>query len=139
MEVVSALAPLLGLLGTVLGMMDAFGTMASAEARASATQLSGGIYQALTTTAAGLVVAIPFAALAAWSDFRLRRLYINVDELLVRLFTQTPTHDHAGQETAGAMSAAPARPFETTQRRGQSESEASERSGDRRQVANAVL
>ncbi|TGN39343.1 MotA/TolQ/ExbB proton channel family protein [Marinobacter confluentis] len=73
-EVIAALAPLLGLLGTVMGMMEAFSTMAAAEGRASASQLSGGIYQALTTTAAGLIVAIPFAALAAWIEFRLRRL-----------------------------------------------------------------
>jgi biopolymer transport protein ExbB len=73
-EVIAALAPLLGLLGTVMGMMEAFGTMAAAEGRASASQLSGGIYQALTTTAAGLILAIPFAALAAWIEFRLRRL-----------------------------------------------------------------
>jgi len=54
-EVIAALAPLLGLLGTVLGMMEAFSAMAATEGRANATQLSGGIYEALTTTAAGLV------------------------------------------------------------------------------------
>lgn len=81
-EVIAALAPLLGLLGTVIGMMEAFSTMASAEGRASASQLSGGIYQALTTTAAGLVVAIPFAALAAWIEFRLRRLQGTVNQVL---------------------------------------------------------
>src|SRR5690606_33509692 len=60
LEVIAALAPLLGLLGTVLGMMDAFSAMAASEGRANASQLSGGIHEALTTTAAGLVVAIPF-------------------------------------------------------------------------------
>src|SRR5690606_20138525 len=74
LEVIAALAPLLGLLGTVLGMMDAFSAMAASEGRANASQLSGGIHEALTTTAAGLVVAIPFAALAAWTEFRLRRI-----------------------------------------------------------------
>lgn len=82
-EVIAALAPLLGLLGTVMGMMEAFGTMAAAEGRASASQLSGGIYQALTTTAAGLIVAIPFAALAAWIEFRLRRLQGMLNSVLV--------------------------------------------------------
>ena len=58
-EVIAALAPLLGLLGTVMGMMEAFSAMAATEGRANAAQLSGGIYEALATTAAGLVVAIP--------------------------------------------------------------------------------
>lgn len=82
-EVIAALAPLLGLLGTVLGMMEAFSAMAATEGRANASQLSGGIYEALTTTAAGLVVAIPFAALAAWIEFRLRRIHKTVNGALV--------------------------------------------------------
>ncbi len=84
-EVIAALAPLLGLLGTVLGMMEAFSAMSATEGRANATQLSGGIYEALTTTAAGLVVAIPFAALAAWVEFRLRRIHKIVNSTLVSI------------------------------------------------------
>lgn len=82
-EVIAALAPLLGLLGTVMGMMEAFSAMATTEGRASASQLSGGIYEALTTTAAGLVIAIPFAAIAAWAEFRLRRLNSQMNEQLL--------------------------------------------------------
>ncbi|MCL7942561.1 MotA/TolQ/ExbB proton channel family protein [Marinobacter sp. ATCH36] len=82
-EVIAALAPLLGLLGTVMGMMEAFSAMAATEGRANASQLSGGIYEALTTTAAGLVIAIPFAALAAWIEFRLRRIQKTINSVLV--------------------------------------------------------
>lgn len=89
-EVIAALAPLLGLLGTVLGMMEAFSAMAATEGRANASQLSGGIYEALTTTAAGLVVAIPFAALAAWVEFRLRRIHKVVNSALVSVLSVTP-------------------------------------------------
>ena len=53
------LAPLLGLLGTVSGMIEAFGTIASHGGYATVTELSGGIYKSLLTTAAGLVVAAP--------------------------------------------------------------------------------
>ncbi|TBW46854.1 MotA/TolQ/ExbB proton channel family protein [Marinobacter halodurans] len=88
-EVIAALAPLLGLLGTVMGMMEAFSTMASTAGRASASQLSGGIYQALMTTAAGLVIAIPMAAMAAWMEFRLRRLSTRMNDLLVRVLSVT--------------------------------------------------
>ncbi len=89
-EVIAALAPLLGLLGTVLGMMEAFSAMAATEGRANASQLSGGIYEALTTTAAGLVVAIPFAALAAWIEFRLRRIHKTVNGALVSVLAVDP-------------------------------------------------
>ena len=84
-EVIAALAPLLGLL--VLGMMEAFGAMAATEGRANASQLSGGIYEALTTTAAGLVIAIPFAALAAWIEFRLRRIQKTINSALVTILS----------------------------------------------------
>jgi biopolymer transport protein ExbB len=89
-EVIAALAPLLGLLGTVMGMMDAFSAMAATEGRANAAQLSGGIYEALATTAAGLVVAIPFAALAAWIEFRLRRVHQTVNSTLVTVLHAAP-------------------------------------------------
>ncbi|WP_202980266.1 MotA/TolQ/ExbB proton channel family protein [Marinobacter fonticola] len=102
-EVIAALAPLLGLLGTVMGMMEAFSAMASAEGRASASQLSGGIYQALMTTAAGLVIAIPMAAMAAWMEFRLRRLSTQMNDFLVRVLSAMPgdgkAHSAPIQET----------------------------------------
>ena len=53
------LAPLLGLLGTVAGMIDAFGTISSNGGYATVTELSRGVYKSLLTTAAGLVVATP--------------------------------------------------------------------------------
>ena len=52
-------APLLGLLGTVAGMIDAFGTLSSSGGYATVTELSNGVYKSLLTTAAGLVVATP--------------------------------------------------------------------------------
>ena len=59
LQVVWSIAPLLGLLGTVWGMIEAFGRIASASGLGRPEQLAGGITQALVTTAAGLVVAIP--------------------------------------------------------------------------------
>jgi biopolymer transport protein ExbB len=102
-EVIAALAPLLGLLGTVMGMMEAFSAMAATEGRANASQLSGGIYEALMTTAAGLIVAIPFAALAAWIEFRLRRIHKTINSALVSVFNVVPSG-----EAAGAPQAVPA-------------------------------
>src|SRR6202165_2040604 len=53
------LAPLLGLLGTVAGMIDAFGTLSSNGGYATVTELSNRVYKSLLTTAAGPVVATP--------------------------------------------------------------------------------
>lgn len=99
-EVIAALAPLLGLLGTVLGMMEAFSAMAATEGRANASQLSGGIYEALTTTAAGLVVAIPFAALAAWVEFRLRRIHKTINSSLVTILSTPVSEEASASPTA---------------------------------------
>ena len=63
-ELVAMIAPLLGLLGTVLGMIQSFQELELAQGAANASVLAGGIWQALLTTAVGLIVAIP-AAIAA--------------------------------------------------------------------------
>jgi biopolymer transport protein ExbB len=67
LELTAAVAPLIGLLGTVFGMIEAFQALETAGSRVDPAALSGGIWEALVTTAAGLVVAIP--ALAAWHGF----------------------------------------------------------------------
>jgi len=56
---IAFLAPLLGLLGTVAGMIDAFAAIGAHGGYAGVTELSGGVYKSLLTTAAGLVVATP--------------------------------------------------------------------------------
>lgn len=61
LELVAMISPLLGLLGTVLGMIQSFQELELAQGAANASVLAGGIWQALLTTAAGLVVAIPAA------------------------------------------------------------------------------
>ncbi len=66
--VIGSIAPMLGLTGTVLGMIDAFTTIASLEGMARPQELAGGIGQALITTLLGLVVAIP--TMVAFSYFR---------------------------------------------------------------------
>ena len=58
---VSVVAPLIGLLGTIIGLIEAFVNISSQSGFASSTDIASGIYQSLLTTAAGLVVAIPCA------------------------------------------------------------------------------
>jgi biopolymer transport protein ExbB len=61
LELIAMISPLLGLLGTVLGMIESFQELEMAEGAANASVLAGGIWQALLTTAVGLLVAIPAA------------------------------------------------------------------------------
>lgn len=59
LEIIANVSPLLGLLGTVLGMITAFSELESAGSKVDPAILAGGIWEALLTTAFGLVVAIP--------------------------------------------------------------------------------
>ncbi|QJQ97188.1 MotA/TolQ/ExbB proton channel family protein [Halomonas sp. PA5] len=56
---IAAIAPLIGLLGTVVGMIEVFAVIVSADGADRAVDMAGGISRALMTTAAGLTVAIP--------------------------------------------------------------------------------
>ena len=70
LSVIGNLAPMVGLLGTVTGMIFAFQQVASTQGSAGAADLAEGIYQALVTTVGGLIVAIP--SLGAFAIFRNR-------------------------------------------------------------------
>ena len=70
LSVVGNIAPMLGLLGTVTGMLMAFKVVADTEGTAGASALADGIYQALVTTVVGLIIAIP--SLGAFAIFRNR-------------------------------------------------------------------
>ncbi|WP_407943295.1 MotA/TolQ/ExbB proton channel family protein [Mangrovicoccus ximenensis] len=85
LEIVAQVAPLLGLFGTVLGMIDAFRQLQSAGSGADPSLLAGGIWVALLTTAAGLAVAMPASVLLGWFDARLARHRRTADEALEEL------------------------------------------------------
>jgi len=70
LSVIGNIAPMVGLLGTVLGMVLAFQRVAESQGTASASELAEGIYQALITTVGGLIVAIP--SLGAFAILRNR-------------------------------------------------------------------
>ena len=70
LSVIGNIAPMVGLLGTVVGMIMAFQQVASTQGSAGAGELAEGIYQALVTTVGGLIVAIP--SLGAFAVFRNR-------------------------------------------------------------------
>ena len=90
LAMVATLSPLLGLLGTVIGMIDAFRAMEAAGNRVDPSVLSGGIWVALLTTAAGLVVAIPAAAAHGLLEARVDRAAGSLEDALTRVFTRAP-------------------------------------------------
>lgn len=99
LELIGTLAPLLGLLGTVLGMIDAFQALESAGSRVDPSVLSGGIWVALLTTAAGLSVAIPTVAVHMFLERQLERLHHVMQDSATRAFNNTmPAAEHRPAE-----------------------------------------
>lgn len=103
---ISTVSPLLGLLGTVFGMIQTFNTIAVGDAMGRPEMLAGGIGQALLTTAGGLCVAIPALIVYLWFVGRVDRLVMDIDGLGQRIVDviaadgQLPrTHD--GERPAG--------------------------------------
>lgn len=84
---IATIAPLLGLLGTVLGMLTAFGSVASDVASAKPVVLASGVSQALVTTIFGLVVAIPCMAFYAWFRRRAARQISNLEAATSEVLT----------------------------------------------------
>ncbi|WP_417207659.1 MotA/TolQ/ExbB proton channel family protein [Antarctobacter sp.] len=71
LDSIAQLAPLLGLFGTVLGMISAFQALQDAGAQVDPSLLAGGIWVALLTTAVGLAVAMPTALVLSWFEGRM--------------------------------------------------------------------
>jgi len=86
LDLIAVIAPLMGLLGTVLGMIVAFQTLQEAGARADPAALAGGIWEALLTTAAGMGVAIPAALAEGWFEGAISRAEAEMEDLATRIF-----------------------------------------------------
>ena len=91
LEAVVHSAPMLGLLGTVIGMIEAFGRLSQSSGAADPAQLAGGIWTALITTALGLAIAIVFYFLSQWLDSRIGQEREALDSLLVRVLGDEET------------------------------------------------
>jgi biopolymer transport protein ExbB len=96
-SVLSSLAPMLGLLGTVSGMIEAFETMTLAGG-ADAKALSGGISAALITTQVGLVIALPGLFSRSLFRRRARKLLDNLDLLVMRIRGMAPAEGASSLE-----------------------------------------
>ena len=80
LELAASTGPLLGLLGTVTGMIASFQSLQAAGVRADTATLAGGIWEALLTTAAGMAVAIPAQIALVWFESIVDRLRHDMED-----------------------------------------------------------
>lgn len=101
LELIGLIAPLLGLLGTILGMISAFQALQASGSKADPAVLAGGIWEALLTTALGLVVAIPAIVAFNMAENRLDRLRqfasVTIARFLARVYGG-PRHEMAEEQ-----------------------------------------
>ncbi|NVK34593.1 MAG: MotA/TolQ/ExbB proton channel family protein [Rhodobacteraceae bacterium] len=103
LDAIGQVAPLLGLFGTVLGMIEAFQNLQSAGNSVDPSMLAGGIWVALLTTAAGLAVAMPVSLLLTFFESRIDHERVAIETLsagVLLAFAQ----DKADIETAHLVS-----------------------------------
>jgi len=110
-------APLLGLFGTVLGMIASFRALEGAGAQADPAVLAGGIWVALLTTAVGLAIAIPSALALTWFQGRIERERERIEDAATRVFTHRRNAPAAFAKDDGAAVAWPHEPQQDSARR----------------------
>ncbi len=102
LSAIAHLSPLLGLLGTVTGMIVAFMRLEEAGSRVDPSILSGGIWEALLTTAFGLTVAIPAMAAFYYLEGEVDRVRATMKDATIRIlvhFGKSPCHiSHRDEE-----------------------------------------
>ena len=89
LDSVAQLAPLVGLFGTVLGMIEAFQSLQAAGSQVDPSLLAGGIWVALLTTAAGLAVAMPTSVMLSWFEGRMAAERTLAETALATILTPT--------------------------------------------------
>ncbi|MGB5965190.1 MAG: MotA/TolQ/ExbB proton channel family protein [Sulfurimonadaceae bacterium] len=89
-----AIAPLIGLLGTVIGMIETFDSLASASLFSQSGGIAGGISQALFTTQLGLVVAVPGVIIGRLLDRRGNMMELELEQIKDILCTEDVKEDH---------------------------------------------
>jgi biopolymer transport protein ExbB len=106
--IIASLSPLLGLLGTILGMIGAFKTMSTGDTMGNPSAFAGAIHQALFTTFFGLSVAIPMLPFFFWLRGKAEALICEIEEvtgdLLLRFRERRMQSDTSELQAAGGTS-----------------------------------
>ena len=89
LEIIAQVSPLIGLLGTVIGMIDSFNELELGGSLVDPSILAGGIWTALLTTAMGLIVAIPALISHYFFDRKILQKYKNTEEIIHKLISIT--------------------------------------------------
>lgn len=87
LDTVAQLSPLLGLFGTVLGMIEAFRELQTAGNSVDPSILAGGIWVALLTTAVGLAIAMPVSLFLTWMEGRIEDERVSIETLTSDVLT----------------------------------------------------
>ena len=95
---VATIAPIVGLLGTVVGMIEAFHVIAF-SGMGDPSLLAGGISKALVNTAAGLSVALPSLAMHHFFRNRMVNIGITLERQVGRLLDETRSREHAREHS----------------------------------------
>lgn len=85
LEMAATVAPLMGLMGTVIGMIKSFGQLSEAGSRIDPSMLAGGIWEALVTTAGGLMVAIPAMGAYYMLDSLIERVRASMRDVTIQV------------------------------------------------------
>ncbi len=97
---IAAVTPLLGLLGTVMGMIKVFAEI-MAQGTGNASVLAGGISEALVTTATGLCVAIPALALHRYFTGKIDGIVVELEQETIKLVDALHREEETGGENKG--------------------------------------
>jgi biopolymer transport protein ExbB len=100
LDSVAQLAPLLGLFGTVLGMIAAFQSLQDAGSQVDPSLLAGGIWVALLTTAVGLAVAMPTAMVLSWFEGRMDAERVTAERAIATILYPQGRHGAAARTSA---------------------------------------
>ncbi|WP_293611001.1 MotA/TolQ/ExbB proton channel family protein [Ponticaulis sp.] len=92
LSTIASLAPLLGLLGTVIGLMMAFRALQDVDGPVDPSIVASGLWQAMITTVAGLVIAVPCLVAFAWLKSRLRNHLADAASLLSEISLSISIH-----------------------------------------------
>ncbi|MDR3176708.1 MAG: MotA/TolQ/ExbB proton channel family protein [Desulfovibrio sp.] len=106
LKLISVLSPLLGLMGTMLGMVSVFRELAVGPGGANAAVLANGIWEALLTTIMGLTIAIPALVIFYWLSLKMKGFHIEAIEHSYRAVKRFPRDCRAGEpfgETASSL------------------------------------
>lgn len=107
LSAIAHLSPLLGLLGTVTGMIQAFQKLQTAGTRVDPSLLAGGIWEALLTTAAGMAIAIPSMAVLYYLEGQVDQVRADMKDASVKilkysgLLDSNPQLSRTGDEDYG--------------------------------------